>query len=162
MKRLYLIRHAKSSWKDLSLDDFERPLNKRGKRDAPFMSELLKEKNIHPDIIFTSPALRAKSTAEIIAQKLNVLEKIRFDAKIYEAGSSTLESIITNIDDRYNTLFLVGHNPGLNMLAEYYVEFERNIPTCAVLEIGFETSNWRDISATNATLLSFEYPKKYR
>ena len=117
MKKIYLIRHAKSTWKNLSLDDFERPLNKRGKCDTPFMGELLRAKNILPDLILASPALRAKSTAEIIAQKLNVLKKIHFDANIYEANSNTLESIITQIDDKYNNIFLVGHNPGLNMLA---------------------------------------------
>ena len=118
MKKLYLIRHAKSSWKNLSLDDFERPLNKRGKCDAPFMGELLRAKNILPDLILASSALRAKSTAEIIAKKLKASKKIVFDADIYEASSSTLESIISSIDDKYNTLFLVGHNPGLNMLSD--------------------------------------------
>ena len=162
MKKLYLIRHAKSSWKDLSLDDYQRPLNKRGKRDAPFMGELLKKKGISPDLILASPALRAKITAETIAEKLNASEKLMFNEDIYEASSSTLKSIITQVDDNCSTLFLVGHNPGLNMLAEYFVEFDRNIPTSGILEIEFECARWRDVSAANATLLCFEYPKKYR
>ena len=82
MKKLFLIRHAKSSWEDLRLDDFDRPLNKRGEKDAPFMAELLKEKNIIPDLIISSPSLRTKLTAEIIAEKIGFIDKISFESRL--------------------------------------------------------------------------------
>ena len=86
MKKLYIIRHAKSSWKDFSLADYDRPLNKRGFFNAPFMGNILKEKRVMPDLILSSPALRAKTTAEIIAKSIHYVDKIVFDKKIYEAS----------------------------------------------------------------------------
>lgn len=161
MKKVYIIRHAKSSWSDEEIDDFDRPLNKRGRTNAPFMAELLKKQNIVPDLIISSPALRAKSTAEIIAKKLNYKKEIVYESDIYESDVATLHNIFTNIDNENGTVFLFGHNPELNMLAEMYVGFDENIPTCGILEVEFECERWRDISAENAKLVSFEYPKKY-
>ena len=161
MKKLYIIRHAKSSWKDSTLDDFERSLNKRGKENAPFMGSILKKQKVQPDIIISSPALRAKTTAEIIAKKVNYSKKIVFKDDIYESGPGTLHKILTKVDDKNSTLFLFAHNPGLNMLAQKYVNFNENIPTCGVVEIEFDCSSWMDISAENARLVSFDYPKKY-
>lgn len=161
MKKLYIIRHAKSSWKDSELDDFERPLNKRGKQNAPFMGDKLKEKHVVPDIVISSPALRAKTTAEIIAKKVNYKKEIVYDNDIYEADITTLHNIFTKVDNENGTVFLFGHNPELNMLAEVYVGFDENIPTCGVLEIEFNCERWRDIGANNAKLVSFDYPKKY-
>jgi len=160
MKKLYIIRHAKSSWKDSTLDDFERPLNKRGKLDAPFMGARLKEKNIAVDIIISSPALRAKTTAEIIAKKINYTQAILYKKDIYEVGIKAINKMLKKIDDNNNTLFLFGHNPDLNMLADEYVSFDENIPTCGVVEIAFDCERWIDISAKNAKLISFDYPKK--
>jgi len=160
MKKLYIIRHAKSSWSDEKLDDFERPLNKRGKENAPMMGERLKEKGIMPDIIISSPAKRAKTTAEIIAKEIGYKKKILFDENIYEASIDELRKILIAIDDKNSAAFLVGHNPSLNDLANYYVHHEENIPTCGIIEIGFECDTWSDIEPKNAKLLSFDYPKK--
>jgi len=160
MKKLYIIRHAKSSWKDLELDDFDRPLNKRGKLNAPFMGEKLKNKKVHPDIILSSPALRTKTTAEIIAKKVKYTKKIVFNEYIYESTPSTLNMILTMIDDKNNIAFLLGHNPEINMLAENYVDFYENIVTCGVVEIEFDCKKWVHISKNNARLISFDYPKK--
>lgn len=160
MKKLYIIRHAKSSWKDESLSDFNRPLNKRGKKDAPLMGNRLRDKNIIPDIIISSPALRAKTTAEIIAKLVHYNQEIIFDERVYEATPAELHAIVTGVDDKNSVLFLVGHNPGLNMLAEAYVEFDENIVTCGIVEIAFDCNRWADISADNARLISFDYPKK--
>ncbi|MFA6138323.1 MAG: histidine phosphatase family protein [Sulfurimonas sp.] len=162
MKKLYIIRHAKSSWKEISLDDFERPLNKRGKADAPFMGSKLKEKRVMPDLILSSPALRAKTTAEIIAKKVEFKKEIVFDENIYEASATTLHKILTKIADKKNVAFVFGHNPSLNELAEKYINFDENIPTCGVVEIEFDCDSWADISAENARLVSFDYPKKYK
>lgn len=161
MKKLYLIRHAKSSWKNLDIDDFERPLNKRGEKNAPFMGEILKNQDVIPDLIISSPALRAKTTAKIIAKKIKYRKKVTYEKKIYEASSSDLLQILHSIDDTNKIVFLVGHNPSLNDLAEYFVEFYNNIPTCGVVEIVFNTKKWSKIVQENAQLLSFDYPKKY-
>ncbi|OHE00325.1 MAG: phosphohistidine phosphatase [Sulfurimonas sp. RIFCSPLOWO2_12_36_12] len=160
MKKLYIIRHAKSSWKDERLNDFERPLNKRGKSNAPMMGERLKEKGVMPDIILSSPAKRAKSTAEMIAKEIGYEKKVLFDENIYESSVDELHKILTEIDDKNSTVFLVGHNPSLNALAEYYVNFSQDIPTCGIVEIAFECDKWAGIEHKNAKLLSFDYPKK--
>ena len=161
MKKLFIIRHAKSSWRDDTLDDFERPLNKRGKANAPFMGERLKERNIMPDIIISSPAKRAKTTAEIIAKKVNYKKEIVFNQDIYEAEPSALHYILSKLDNKNSVVFLFGHNPELNMMAEIYAGFDENIPTCGVVEIEFDCDKWADISAKNAKLVSFDYPKRY-
>lgn len=161
MKTLYLIRHAKSSWKDLTLDDFDRPLNKRGKRDAPFMGELLYDNEIKPDIIISSPAKRAKDTAKIIAQKVGYEKEILFDERIYEFNLITLVRIIKEINNENDTAFIFGHNPILNIFMEEFCEFDENIPTCGVLKVSFECNEWEKITPQNCEFLEFEYPKKY-
>ena len=162
MKKVYLVRHAKSSWKDSSQDDFERPLNKRGKLDAPLMGAKLHDKKIVPDIILSSPALRAKTTAEIIAKKIEYKKEIVYKKNIYEASASTLHKILTKIADKNRVAFLFGHNPSLNELAEKYINFNENIPTCGIVEIEFDCDSWVDISVKNAKMVSFDYPKKYK
>lgn len=159
MKKLYIIRHAKSSWKDETLNDFERPLSKRGKSNAPMMGARLKKKGVMPDIIISSPAKRAKSTAEMIAKEVGYEKKVLFDENIYESSVATLRKILTCINDENSTAFLVGHNPELNMLVDYYVKFYENIPTCGVVEIEFWCDKWAEIEPKNAKLISFDYPK---
>lgn len=160
MKTLYIIRHAKSSWSDFSLDDFDRPLNKRGKSNAPMMGERLHSKNIIPDLILSSPAKRAKNTAKIIAKEVGYKKDTVFHESMYEATAKTIDTILKKTDDNNKVLFLFGHNPDLSILAEVYVKFEQNIPTCGIVEIEFNCDKWVDISSSNAKLLSFDYPKK--
>ena len=160
MKKLYIIRHAKSSWKDFSLDDFDRPLNKRGKLNAPFMGKRLRQDDVLPDIILSSPAKRAKKTAMAISKQIGFSKKIIYDENIYEASVYTLDKIIKAVDDKENILFLFGHNPSLNMLVENYVNFEQNIPTCGIIFIEFNCNRWEDIDSSNARLISFDYPKR--
>ncbi|WP_455755750.1 SixA phosphatase family protein [Sulfurimonas sp.] len=159
-KKLYIIRHAKSSWSDMSLDDFDRPLNKRGKANAPVMGTRFKNKGVKPDIIISSPAKRAISTAKIIAKKVKYVDEIILNKDIYELGSNKLDNILKKLDNENNIVFLFGHNPDLNMLAKYYVDFDENIVTCGVVEIEFDCIRWQDISPRNAKLISFDYPKK--
>jgi len=160
MKKLFIIRHAKSSWKDNSLSDFDRPLNKRGNLNAPMMGERLDAKSIMPDIILSSPALRAKTTAKIIAKQVSYTKEIVFLPEIYDAFSEDLHNILKKIDDDKETVFLFGHNPELNDLAEEYVDMYDNIPTCGIVEIEFSCDKWREISPKNAKMISFDYPKK--
>lgn len=161
-KRLLLIRHAKSSWKDSNLADFERPLNSRGKRDAPFMGELLNKRNIYPDLIITSYAERAKRTAQIIAGKLGYSdEKLIIDERLYEANYKDILDVIRQTKNNIKVLFVFGHNPGLttlhNFLCESYID---NIPTSGITEYEIG-EDWINLSAKSVNLLSFEYPKKY-
>jgi phosphohistidine phosphatase len=162
MKQLYIIRHAKSSWKNLSLDDFNRGLNKRGKKDAPFMGLKLNEKNILPDLIISSPAIRTKTTAKIIADKIGYTKSILFDKSIYESTTTTLHKIIKSIDNKNNIVFLFGHNPTLNMFVEDFIEFYDNIPTCGIVKIEFDCNSWEDVNLSNAKFISFDYPKQYK
>ena len=163
MKKLFLIRHAKSDWSDNTLKDFDRGLNARGLKDAPFMGKILKNKNIIPDLIISSPALRTKLTIEILLKEMTLEQEIIYDESIYEAPFMNLKKVVDMIDEQFNIVFLVGHNPGLcdftNSLCNESFE---NIPTCGIVEVDFNTNFWSDISKENSKLISFEYPKKYK
>lgn len=160
MLELFLIRHAKSSWKDLALDDFDRPLNKRGKASALFMGDLLRHKAIQPDIILSSPALRAESTSKSIAKALNK-PKLVFHNDIYDASKQDLINLLKTMEIQHQTIFLIGHNPSLNALAYELVEFNHNIPTCGIVHIKLNCNSWNHIDASVAKLRDFEFPKKY-
>lgn len=161
MKKLFLIRHAKSDWSNPTLDDFDRPLNNRGKKNAPFMGRILKKKKIHPDLIISSPAYRARETTRKIVKKINYHDEIMYNEYLYEASLTTMLEIVNYIEDEYDDVFIVGHNPGLNMLGFYLVDFNENLPTCGILEIHFDCATWREANKKNAKLISFKYPKKY-
>ena len=164
MKRLYLIRHAKSSWKDDSLRDHERPLNQRGLRDAPFMGNLLKEKGVKPDIIISSHAVRALRTAKIIAEAVGYPKgDIHVKKEVYLAGFPTLVNISKHLSDEHDVAFLFGHNPDFTIYANTYSdEYIPNVPTCGIVEIEFDIKSWSHISPDNGRVVSFEFPKKYQ
>lgn len=164
MKNLFLIRHAKSSWDNPHLSDFDRPLNERGKRDAPFMSQILKKNNIKPNVIYSSGANRAISTALIIAKGLDYNEEnIIIDKNIYESSLADLLEIIHKIPVEIKTAILVGHNPGINILSDYVSDKTiDNIPTCGVVGIEFKQKKWEDIKQKSGKQFFFEYPKKYK
>ena len=163
MKKLVLIRHAKSDWSNPFLDDFLSPLYKRGEKLASLMAKVLKEKNIRPDLIISSPSLRTKQTLEYFIKKLNYKDEVKLEESIYEAPYENLLKVIKDIPNIYKTVFLIGHNPGLCDLTNFLVDksFE-NIPTCGIVEIDFDIKNWKEISKENSNLISFEYPKKYQ
>ena len=159
MKKLFIVRHAKSSWKNESLQDFYRPLNKRGEVNAPMMAQRLKGKNIFPDAIVSSPAYRAKSTALLLAKGLDFTKEIVYKKSLYEANIKTIEEILRAVDDKDTTLFLVGHNQELTFFAQKYVDFNENIVTCGVLEMTFDCNSWSEINKENASFISYDYPK---
>lgn len=163
MKRLILVRHAKSSWDHPDLTDIERPINKRGKRDAPFMAELLKKLNIMPDVIYSSPAVRALSTAEIFSDTLGYAkQKIIINENIYDAGLKELSILINGISDEYNTVFLFGHNPGLTYFANHLGnQFIDNMPTCSIAAFEFGLDKWENVERGTGNISLFEFPKKY-
>ncbi len=162
MKNIILIRHAKSSWKNLELADHDRPLNKRGKRDAPLMGEHLKQKAIKPDLILSSPAKRAMKTAGIISKNIGFpINQIEEREEIYGASHSTLTAIIQQIEDRFETVILFGHNPALTQLTLFLTHHSiDNIPTCGVVSVTFEILNWEEVSEGKGNVDFFEYPKK--
>ena len=162
MKTLYLVRHAKSSWKYPNLDDFERPLNKRGRKNAPFIGRMLKKLKVAPDLVISSPANRAAMTARVIASAINYpLEKIRYNEAIYEFDENALVDVVKQIDDAVNKAMVVGHNPALNGLANYIGDQPiGNIPTCGAICMELDISSWANISAHCGKLKFFEFPKK--
>jgi phosphohistidine phosphatase len=163
VKKLYLVRHSKSSWKNPGLSDFERPLNKRGKRDAPFMGKLLAKRGVRPEIIFSSPAKRALKSAKIIAEEIGYpLEEIVTQAKIYDASVADLLEVVHDFDSIYREVMLFGHNPGITGLVNYLSDFDLdNIPTSGVVCIEFNDTAWHRISRHSGAVVFFEYPKKY-
>ena len=162
MKSLVLIRHAKSSWSNPLLDDFDRPLNKRGIKNAPFMAKMLRKKELKPDLIISSPSKRTKDTLDFFIKEFDYKGEIIFEESIYEAPYINILKVIKNIDDKHKTIFLFGHNPGLNDLTGFLLgEFKENIPTSGVLKIDFDTNYWKNISKDNSKLIFFNFPKKY-
>ena len=157
IKKLYLLRHAKSSWKDFSIKDFDRALNSRGKKDAPFMAELMASKGVHPDIILSSPAKRTQCTAQHFSEKLHT--DIVYHDAIYEASTSTLKEIIKEAFRHHDEIMLVGHNPALTMLSNSLTSHQiDNIPTAGIVGFEFKIET---IERVKTTMLFFEYPKKY-
>lgn len=161
MKQLFIIRHAKSDWGDLDLKDFDRPLNHRGHKNAPEMVERLVAKNIRPDIIVSSPALRALTTAKYFAAgwKLDH-HQLNTDPSIYEASTNTLLNVINQFDNQFDSIALFGHNPALTDLLNYLTnEYIANMPTCSTAIIEFPFDDWKLISGSTGELVLFDYPK---
>ncbi len=163
MKTLYLVRHAKSSWKYPNLDDFERPLNKRGRKNAPFMGSILKKLKVAPDLVISSPANRAATTARIIADTIDYpLEKIHYNETIYASSEYDLVQVIQQLDDTVNQAMLVSHNPALTDLANTIADTAiSNIPTCGVFGVNLNISSWAKIGEQCGKLKFFEFPKKH-
>lgn len=164
MKTLYLVRHAKSSWDNASLADFDRPLNKRGQKAAPFMAKLMRNKNVNPDLIISSPANRALTTAEIFCETLGYpQERIEQHVEIYEGGMNHMLQLVRRIPDRYTTAMLFGHNPTLtsftNFISGQHLE---NIVTCGVARIDMKSDSWEGTMMDSGELVWYEYPKKHQ
>lgn len=162
MKRLIIARHAKSSWDFPELDDYERPLNKRGKRDAPVMGRRLAQRKVKPESMITSPAKRAADTAKLIANEISFsLQKLKKDPSFYHASNRNMIGALHCISNDVKTLMIFGHNPGLTELTNFLSgEDIYNIPTCGIAEIEFDISSWDEIEKNTGKLVSFDYPKK--
>lgn len=162
MKILILVRHAKSSWKNAYLLDIDRPLNKRGKRDAPVMGSRLAERDSMPDLMISSPANRALTTAEIIADAIEYpADEIVVDERIYGADVTDWLQVIQNLDDALDCVMCFGHNPGLTDLVNYITPYYiNNVPTCGILELVFDVDTWADVGRVDPIEVDFDYPKK--
>ncbi len=163
MKTLYVIRHAKSSWDATNVDDFERPLNARGKRDAPRMGKRLKEKNIMPDLMLSSPAKRALSTSKRIAKELKYpKDSIKTDRGLYHADEELMLTIVQGINSSYNVVMLLSHNPGLtdfvNSIMDGALDID-NVPTCGIVAFEFDINAWKEVNWGKGKMLFFDYPK---
>lgn len=163
MKLLTLVRHAKSSWDDERLDDHDRPLAPRGHRDAPRMGKRLAQRQLDPDLLLTSTALRARETADYLAAALGVSpSSIRVERRIYLASPGELLRIVGELDDGLENVLLVGHNPGLTDLANMLLPSLRldNLPTAGVVAVDCETSRWKDIDSADLSLRFYDFPKQ--
>ena len=165
MKELILVRHAKSDWGNEGLQDIDRSLNERGYSDAYVMSEWFRSKQGLPDLILSSTATRALSTALIFARHLKLdTNHLVLEPGVYEASQKKLLELIQNLDDKIKKLMLFGHNPGITNLcnhlaSEYYID---NLPTCGMVSLKFDVKNWKKVNEKCGTLHFAEFPKDYR
>lgn len=167
MKTVFFIRHAKSSWEIFGLDDFDRPLNSRGKKDAPIMSHRLNSflsgQNITIDFLLSSPAKRSRETAHFFIELLKIENNnIRWEHKLYESSSTLILLLLNGLIDRVNTVLLFGHNDeftvAVNLLAKE--AFTDNIPTCGIVGLRFNIETWKEIQEGMAEIIYYDYPKK--
>jgi len=161
MKTLTLVRHAKSSWKHADLTDRERPLNKRGERDAPIMGKRIVAAGIRPSLIISSPAVRAWTTAKIIANEIGYpREFLQREDSLYHASLDDILDVLVAQDAEFNNVMLFGHNPGLTTFANYLSPgITNNLPTTGVLSVTFEQDDWNLYTAPKTELLCFDTPK---
>ena len=143
MKTLLILRHAKSSWKK-PVADHDRPLNHRGKTDAPHVGELLRDADLVPDLIVCSTALRAKKTAEVVAKHSGYSGKIELASDLYLAGPEAYRSVLRGASDAFDRVMVVGHNPGLEMFLTGLTGLVETLPTAALAHVRLEIERWRD------------------
>ncbi len=164
MKTIYLVRHAKSDWGNASTGDFDRTLNERGMKNAPVMAARLKKKGILPELVISSPATRALTTAELFSETLGYPEeKIQKRMEIYRGGVLDLLKIVQQIPDLYDSAMLFGHNPTLtefsNLLTGSYTE---NLVTCGVIKIELDIESWKSANPDSGKLSWYDFPKKHQ
>ncbi|MBL7884638.1 MAG: histidine phosphatase family protein [Bacteroidia bacterium] len=162
MKTLFLVRHAKSEWANENLMDIDRPLNARGYKDAHFMSEQMKKHKLIPDLIVSSAAIRAISTALIFSRHLNYNpSEIHVHSNLYETTEKEYLKIISESTNTKNSLMLFAHNPTLTMLANRLTTpFTENIPTCGIVGVRFKIKEWKEITGATGELFLYDFPKK--
>lgn len=159
MKILLLLRHAKSSWKDEKLADHDRPLNKRGKRDAPRMGKLMHEENLVPDLILTSSAIRAVSTAELAAEACSFDGEVQVSRDLYAAGPEAFIEELVVLPDEANVVLVVGHNPGMEELLETLTEEIQGLPTAALAQVELDIDQWADLEEATGRLVNLWLPR---
>ena len=161
MKILTLVRHAKSSWKDAGLADRDRPLNGRGEHDAPMMGGRMSEAGIRPSLLLSSPAVRAWTTARLIAAEIGYpREFLQRDERLYLGGVADIIDVMRDQDPGFNSIMLFGHNPGFTEFANRLVPgLTSNVPTCGVVSVELDTDDWSLYDKPDATLLLYDFPK---
>ena len=160
MKTLYLLRHAKSSWDDPGLKDFDRPLSGRGLKAAPRMGSYIRKEKIRPDLILSSPAFRAKQTTTLVCEAAGLTDVvIHFDERIYEASAQRLFEIVVGLKDNLDSAMMVGHNPGFEELLAALTGESKRMPTAALACIELNVKKWSDVSANSGKLKWLIKPK---
>jgi phosphohistidine phosphatase len=160
MKTLYLLRHAKSSWKDPSLQDFDRPLNRRGREAAPLVGRFIRKRKLRVDLILSSPAARARQTAALVKEAAGLQADLLFDERIYEAGAAALLEVVTQAAESADALMLVGHNPGTEELLTFLTGEERRMPTAALACVALDVEKWGKARARAGRLEWLVRPKE--
>jgi phosphohistidine phosphatase len=163
MRRLTLVRHAKSDWKHAELKDFERPLNRRGLRDAPHMAARLAEENFRPDLMLSSPAVRALETARIFASALEFpLRRLKTDERLYLAPAADILEVVRGTGPRVRHLMIIGHNPGLSEFAQSLTGDSElgELPTCAVYTMELDVRSWADAKFGDGLNPALTHPKR--
>jgi phosphohistidine phosphatase len=160
-KELFLVRHAKSSWDDPTISDHDRPLNERGYRNAPEMGRRLSDRGVSPDVLISSTALRACTTAEIMAGSINFpKDQIVFDRTLYHASATELQEYIGVLDDAHFSVMLFGHNPGMTSLVSHLFGLALdNLPTCGVVHLNFSVESWAEVSRLMPSEATIDFPK---
>jgi len=163
MRTVYICRHAKSSWNDPALSDFDRPLNERGLRDAPFMAKVFHARGEAVDLLVSSTAVRAFTTARTFAKELGVPEAdIVQEDRLYHATVPTLVAYLNGLPPRVQRVMLFGHNPGLTEAVEYLCSSDiGNLPTCGMVRIDFPGDDWSLASRDLGTMVWMDYPKRH-
>jgi phosphohistidine phosphatase len=161
MKILTLVRHAKSDWKDPTLSDKQRPLNRRGERDAPELGRRIVKHDIRPSLIIASPAVRAWTTAKIIATEINYpAEFLQREDSLYLASLNDLLDAVAAQEEGFNSLMVVGHNPGMTEFANFLVPgITNNLPTAGVVSVHIESDDWSLHQQPETKLVTYDYPK---
>src|SRR5215213_3891401 len=160
MRILYLLRHAKSSWNNASLRDFDRPLNDRGREAAERIGKRLASENLNTPLVVCSPALRTRQTAEIVLSSSALRAEERFDERIYEASLRDLMEVISEIPDDKSVAILIGHNPGFEELLAFLTGEVRRMPTSALAKIEFDVASWSDVKTGEGKLEWLITPKE--
>lgn len=164
MKTLYILRHAKSSWKFDELSDHDRPLNKRGRHDAPLMGQEMAARGVNPQMVISSPAVRALSTATLVAKELGYEpDDIVVETRVYGAAKEDLLEVVQSTPAEVDELLLIGHNEAIsemaNMLSQEPIA---SLPTAGVVALRFDCESWYDISKENVTMLFYDFPKNHK
>ena len=159
MKRLFILRHAKSSWADTELSDFDRPLNERGLRTAPFMGELIAKRGLVPEIIVSSPAERAVQTAHLIKDSAGFSIPLILDDRIYEASPQTLKQIVIGLPNELASAMLVGHNPGIEGFIRNLSGRSEPMPTASLAVIDIDTHFWSEVDSNAGHIIDILRPK---
>jgi phosphohistidine phosphatase len=163
LKALFLVRHAKSSWNDPLLPDADRPLSPRGRRAARKMGRRLAKQQLDPDLMVSSPAVRALKTARIMARRIGYPRRaIRVNPRVYACTAEELLRAIGSLDDRVRTVMLFGHNPEISSLAQRFCAAITPMPTCGVARLTFDIESWATIATSAPIETDFEYPKRGR
>ncbi len=160
MKTLFLLRHARSSWDDSALTDFERPLNKRGLEAAPLMGDAIRRHQFQISLIVCSPAKRAMQTALLVKKAASINSEIQFEPKIYEATAQKLREIVSSIENQNDSILLIGHNPGFENLLALLTGDSNAMPTAALAVIDLSIDEWSKISAGAGELRMLLRPKE--